>query len=118
MGFEDINVVSALLPQLLQLTPQPTNLLGCTETKNTYNHSSVLVHALTIPSTHIAAYSHSLLTSNISKGICYCKKQCERCTIINLTLDFISSFQKHCVILFLQFSDVAKSLVQYHVLTL
>lgn len=40
------------------------------------------------------------------------------CTILNFTLDFISSFQKHCIILFLQFSDVTKGLVQYHVLTL
>jgi len=34
------------------------------------------------------------------------------------TLYFISSLQKHGVVLLLQFSDVAKSLVQYHVLTL
>ena len=34
------------------------------------------------------------------------------------TLDFISSLQKHCVILFLQLSDVAKSLVQYHIFAL
>lgn len=35
-----------------------------------------------------------------------------------LRLDFISSFQKQRIILFLQFSDVAKGLVQDHVLTL
>lgn len=40
------------------------------------------------------------------------------CTILQFTLDFIASFQKHCIILFLQFSDVTKGLVQYHVLTL
>lgn len=34
------------------------------------------------------------------------------------TFNFISSFQKQGVILFLQFRDVAKCLVQNHVLTL
>lgn len=61
MGFEELDVVSTLLPEVLQLTSQPTDLL---------------------------------------------------------CLDFVSSFQKHSIILFLEFSDVAKSLVQYHVLTL
>lgn len=61
IGFEELNIMSTLSPQFLQLTPQPTDFL---------------------------------------------------------CLDFISSFQKHCIILFLQFSDVTKGLVQYHVLTL
>lgn len=38
--------------------------------------------------------------------------------LFNFTLDFIPSFKKQGIILFLQLSDVAESLVQNHVLTL
>lgn len=48
----------------------------------------------------------------------YCKNNITGGILLTFTLDFISSFQKHRIILFLQFGDVAKSLVQDHILTL